>query len=56
MKNLIVPGKFASQMHPVARSHFQRWAEYMYENVQFGMQDSVIHEAAPCERVLLYAI
>lgn len=31
MKNLIVPGKFVSQMHPVARSHFQRWAEYMYD-------------------------
>ncbi len=28
----------------------------MYENVQFGMQDSVIHEAAHCERVLLYAM
>lgn len=30
MKNLIVPGKFVSQMHPIARSHFQHWAEYMY--------------------------
>ena len=56
MKNLVVPGKFVSQMHPVARSHFQRWAEYMYKNIQFGMQDSVIHEAAHCERVLLYAM
>lgn len=56
MKNMVISPKLVRALPPEVGTWFRRWAEFMYQHVEFGLPESKIHGMGHCERVLLYAL
>lgn len=53
---MIIPRDIIASQTPEVVAGFDRWAPYMWNNVDFNMPDSPIHAKPHCERVLLHAL
>lgn len=53
---MIIPRDIIASQMPEVVAGFDRWAPYMWNNVDFNMPDSPIHAKPHCERVLLHAL
>lgn len=53
---MIVPDSYTSKLPWEAERIFRRYAQYMYDNVEFLRPSSSIHSTSHCERVLYHAL
>ena len=53
---MVIPRDIVESQTPQVVRFYDRWAAYMYANVDFNMPDSPIHAKPHCERVLLHAL
>lgn len=53
---MIVPESYTSKLPTEAQELFTRYAQYMYDNVEFLRPSSSIHSTSHCERVLFHSL
>lgn len=53
---MIIPRDIIQKQTPEVAAGYDRWASYMWDNVDFNMPESRIHALPHCERVLLHAL